>query len=118
MKTTITAKTGLERLFSGRFEVMAEVTRDGSRLDIVKIERIRTTDINGNPNQKIVARGRFNNHHGGLNLDGTTSFDDLLEYCKDEQATLILDTDFAVQQALRALYAGDEAVSDMIGKED
>lgn len=118
MKTTITTKTYLERLFSGRFEVMAEVTRDGRRLDIVKIERVRTTDINGNPNQKVVAYGRFNNHHGSLNLDGTTSFDDLLEHCKDEQATLVLDTDFAVQQALRALYAGDKAVSDNLEQED
>jgi len=118
MKTTIKARADLERLFSGRFEVMAEVTRSGSRLDIVKIERIRTTDVNDIPSLKLVARGKFNNHQGGLHLDGTTSFDDLLEYCKDEHASLILDTDYTVQQALRALYAGNKAVSDMLDQED
>lgn len=44
-------------------------------------------------------------------MDGTTSFDDLLEWCREEGAALYLDTDFFRQRQLKTDYEADAATS-------
>ncbi len=115
MRKKIESRKDLEGLFPGLFEMYAEMKLNGGCLDVVRLERTRGS---GYAPGGIFAAGRFSNHRSYRNLDGTTSFDDLLALCRDEGAAVYLDTDFSTQQKLRAGYLRDAAASENLDKED
>jgi len=114
MEHIIQSKQDLDRLLPGRFEVLAEVRRGKSCTDTVRLARILPNEFHRGG---ITASGWFNNHHGGFNMDGTTSFDDLLEVCRDEESQIFLDRDYNIQQTLRTRYGRHKAESEYLSKQ-
>lgn len=108
MTTRINTRNDLTRILPGLFEVYGEVRRSGGRIDTVRLERTPGG---------IFAAGRFSNHKTYRNMDGTTSFDDLLAWCLKEGAALYLDTDFFRQRQLKAKYDSDAATSKTLDNE-
>ena len=107
MTTRIDTRNDLTRILPGPFEVYGEVRRSGGRIDTVRLER---TPGNEYVPGGIFAAGQFSNHKAYRNMDGTTSFDDLLAWCREEGAALFLDTDFFHQRQLKAVYEADVAI--------
>lgn len=114
MNTRIDTRNDLTRILPGLFEVYGEVRRSGGRLDTVRLER---TPGNEYAPGGIFAAGRFSNHKAYRNMDGTTSFDDLLEWCREEGAALYLDTDFFRQRQLKTEYEADTTTSKTLDHE-
>lgn len=108
MTTLIDTRNDLTHILPGLFEVYGEVRRNGGRIDTVRLERTRGNEYAPGG---IFAAGRFSNHKAYRNMDGTTSFDDLLEWCREEGAALYLDTDFFRQRQLKTDYEATAATS-------
>lgn len=115
MTTRIDTRNDMTRILPGLFEVYGEVRRSGGRLDTVRLER---TPGNEYAPGGIFAAGRFSNHKAYRNMDGTTSFDDLLEWCREEGAALYLDMDFFRQRQLKADYEAGAAISRTLDDEE
>lgn len=114
MTTRIDTRNDLTRILPGLFEVYGEVRCSGGRIDTVRLERTAGDEYAPGG---IFAAGRFSNHKTYRNMDGTTSFDDLLEWCRKEGAALYLDTDFFRQRQLKADYEADATTSKTLDHE-